>query len=157
MTAVFRLASVAVCALAAILVLAGCGGQERLSKPEYEQRVRSLYASVQEAFRATAVGPTEDLAARVEKAQEALRKAADQLDKAAPPKEVEGENEEIVEGMRRYADDLDQVREAAERGDQSAIDEFNEGISRNEPVEQIAEAAEEMKFKGYDLGPIAEE
>lgn len=157
MTAIFRPASVAVSALAAILVLEGCGGQERLSKPGYEQEVRSLYANVQEAFRATAVGPTAELAVRVEKAQEALRKAADQLDEAAPPKEVEEENEEIVEGMRRYADDLDEVRGAAERGDQSAIDEFNQRISRNEAVEQIAEAAEEMKFKGYDLGPIAEE
>ena len=57
--------------------------------------------------------------------------------------------------MRRYADDLDQLRAAATKGDMHAIEAFNERIAKNEAVKQIAEAAEEMKFKGYDLGQIA--
>jgi hypothetical protein len=59
--------------------------------------------------------------------------------------------------MRAYADDLDRLRNAAERGDQRTIDDINARISQSESVEQIAAAAEAMKFKGYDLGDIAEE
>lgn len=137
---------------------AACTGDDRLSKREYEQKVRAEYAEVQKAFRATgAAFGRPDLAQRIRRAQDQLRKAADALDEAEPPKEVENENEEVVEGMREYADDLDELRHAAERGDLRAIEEFNDRISKNEAIEQIAEAAEEMKFKGYDLGAIAEE
>lgn len=119
--------------------------------------MRTVYADVQSAFRATAGVSATDLAARIEAAQEQLRKAADELDESVPPEEVEEEHEEIVEGLREYADDLDELREAAERRDLRAVEEFNERIPENEAIEQIAEAAEEMKFKGYDLGDIAEE
>jgi soluble cytochrome b562 len=148
------------CAFAAVvtLALAGCGSDQRLSKNEYEQKVRMEYADVQDAFRATgAAFGQPGLAEKVEQAQAQLREAADALSGAEAPVEVEKENEEIVEGMREYADDLDQLRDAAQKGDLQSIEGFNDRIAKNEAVEQIAEAAEEMKFKGYDLGQIAEE
>ncbi len=153
-----RSAFLTISALAA-LSLTGCGGGGggRLSKSDYEQRVRSLYANVREAFRKTNVTSTKLLADRVEEAQGELRSAADDLEEIEPPEKVENETEELVEGMREYADDLDELRNAAERGDEAAIQKFNSGIAQNEAVEQMAEAAEEMKFKGYDLGPIAED
>jgi hypothetical protein len=135
-------------------VAAGCGG-ERLSKADYEQKVRTVYAGVQQAFQATNV--RHGLAERVGAAQDELRRAADELNSVEPPTAVEKQNEEIVEGLREYADDLDGLRKAAEQGDAARIRAFNEQLPRNEAVKQIAEAAEEMKFKGYDLGPIAEE
>lgn len=138
------------------LLLAGCGGDGRLSKAEYEETVRSAYGEVQRAFQETNVEITE-LAARVEAAQDQLREAASTLEGVEPPTEVEAENRQIVAGMRAYADDLDRLRNAAERGDQRTIDDINARIQQNESVEQIAAAAESIKFKGYDLGPIAEE
>lgn len=140
-----------------VLLFTGCGG-DRLSRREYEHKVRAEYADVQQAFRATgaSVGRPE-LADKIEQAQKQLRDAAEALEGLEPPKEVEEQNEEIVEGLREYADDLDAVQKAAKTGDQAAIEAFNEGIGTNEAVGRIAEAAEEMKFKGYDLGPIAEE
>jgi len=59
--------------------------------------------------------------------------------------------------MRAYADDLDELRAAAERSDSGGVTRFNESIPQSPAVRQIAEAAEEMKFEGYDLGPISEE
>ena len=138
------------------LLIAGCGGDDRLTKDEYAQKVRAVYGDVQEAFQATNV-PQGELAARVEAAQQQLREGADELEDVEPPEDVERAHEELVEGMRRYADDLDRLRNAAEEGDQRTIDDFNARIAQNEAVEQMAEAAEEMKFKGYDLGQIAEE
>jgi hypothetical protein len=142
--------------LVAALLLAGCGGDERLSKDEYAEKVRAVYADLQETFRATNV-PLRRLAPRVEDAQTQLRESADELDGVVPPKDVEVENDQLVAGMRRYADDLDRLRNAAERGDQRTVADFNARVAQNEAVEQMAEAAERMKFKGYDLGQIAEE
>lgn len=119
--------------------------------------MRSVYAGVQEAFRATGGAQGDELAGRIEDAQQQLREAADALDDIEPPENVEVENDQLLGGMRAYADDLDRLRNAAERGDQRTIDDFNSRIAQNEAIEQMAEAAEEMKLKGYDLGPIAEE
>jgi septal ring factor EnvC (AmiA/AmiB activator) len=137
-------------------VLAGCGSEERLTKPEYAQKVRAVYADLQKAFAATNV-PRSELAPKVAAAQEQLRDSADELDGVEPPEDVETEHSQLVDGMRRYADDLDRLRNAAESGDGRTIEDFNARIAQNEAVEQMAEAAERMKFKGYDLGQIAEE
>jgi len=145
--------SVAVAA-AALVAAAGCGNEHRLSKSEYEHAVRSAYGPVRAAFLETRVGPG-DLAERVASAQDRLRQAAERLEEVKPPKDVEQENEEIVEGLREYAHDLDELAAAARRGDAAAIEDFTARISDNEAVNQVAEAAEEMKFKGYDLGRIA--
>lgn len=135
-----------------------CGGDEdRLSKVEYEERVRSVYAEVQEAFQRTNVPSLDERADRVADAQAQLREAADALEVRQPPLDAEAENAQIAQGMRTYAEDLDSLREAAERGDGRAIEDFNARIGQNRSVKLIAEAAEKLKFKGYDLGPIAEE
>jgi hypothetical protein len=149
-------AVVAVVALAAILLVPR-GGGGALSKSEYEKKVRAVYADVQDAFRKTNVTSTKLLAARVAEAQRELRRAADELDDAEPPSAVAAKNDELVEGMRAYADDLEELRGAAERGDSARIARFNQSIPQNTAVRQIAEAAEEMKFEGYDLGPISED
>jgi hypothetical protein len=141
----------------AALALAGCGGEEQLTKQEYEARVRSVYAEVQAAFRATRVQSPDELADRVDAAQDELRSAADELDGVEPPAEVSQENDRLVAGMRAYAKQLDAVREAAEDGDTAELEELASALGRSEPVEEMSEAAEQMKLEGYDLGPIAEE
>jgi hypothetical protein len=153
-----RIRLAVISALAAVTIV-GCGDQDRLSKREYEQKVQSEYAEVQDAFRATgaAFGNPDELAEKIEDAQAQLREMADALDEVVPPVEVEAENQQIVGSMRRYADSLDRLRNAAERGDLQVIEDATARIGDNEAVEQIAEAAERMKFKGYDLGQIAEE
>ena len=141
----------------AVVVLAGCG-EERLSKRDYEQKLQAEYAEVQQSFQATAAsfgGP--GLSEKIEQAQEQLRETAEALEHVEPPKEIEEENEEIAEGLREYAEDLDALRAAATRNDQEAISAFNERIARNSAIERVAEAAEEMREKGYDVGPIGEE
>jgi hypothetical protein len=139
------------------VALTSGGGQSRLSKPEYEQSLRAVYADVQASFQSTRVVSSGDLADRLEAAQTELLEAADQLERAKPPTDVYAENTELAEGMREYATDLDDVRNAADRRDRAAVARFNEELAANQAVERMAEAAEEMKFKGYDLGPIAEE
>jgi len=140
------------------LALAGCAVEDgRLSKEEYEAKVQSVYAEVQEAFAQTNVPDLDELADRVAAAQDELREAAGELDDITPPEEAQAANAQIAEGFRLYADELERLRNAAERGDQRTIDDFNAHVAERQSVRQIMEAAEAMKFKGYDLGPIAEE
>jgi hypothetical protein len=133
------------------------GDQGRLSKAEYEEKVRAVYAEVQEAFQRTNVASLDERADRVEDAQAELREAASALESREPPEDAEAANLQIAQGMRAYADDLELLREAAERGDEGAVEAFNARIGQNRSVKLIAEAAESLKFKGYDLGQIAEE
>ena len=140
-----------------VVVAASCSGDDgRLTKAEYAEKVRTVYADVQEVFARTNVAPDE-LAERVADAQDELRDAADELEDIRPPDDVVAEHDQIVEGLRAYAEDLDRLRNAAERGDERTIADFNSRVAENDSVVRIAEAAESMKFKGYDLGQIAEE
>jgi uncharacterized lipoprotein len=143
--------------LALAAVAAGCESEKRLSKSDYERVVSEAYAPVQAAFEATRGSTTIELAGKVRAAQAELRGAAERLEEIEPPEEVEEQNEELVEGMRAYADDLGGLLAALRNGDAEAVGEFNREIGENKAVEQMAEAAEEMKFKGYNLGRIAEE
>jgi hypothetical protein len=138
------------------LIVSACG-EERLSKPEYEQRVRETYADVQRAFRATDVDSTTLLAERVAAAQASLRRAADRLDDTAPPEEVESENDQLVAGLRAYADDLDALKQAVGRGDMKKIERFNTGAPTSKAITQIAAATEAMKEKRYDLEAIPDQ
>jgi hypothetical protein len=141
-----------------VTVAAGCGGDDRLSKREYEQRVRSNYAEVQQAFLQTRGATARDLPGLIARAQAEVSEAAGDIDADPPPEEIEGEHEQLVEGLREYAEILGELRRDAAAGDPAdVVAEFNAGISDIEAVEEIAEAAEAMKFKGYNLGPIAEE
>jgi hypothetical protein len=140
--------------IAAIALLAGCGGQQRLSKTQYEHKVRVVYEHVRQAFRETNVGQAR-FAGRVQAAQHELREAADELDSVRPPAGIDEPNHDLAEGMREYAADLDPLLKAAAARDTKAIDRFNAQLPQNEAIDRIAEAAEEIRLKGYDLGPIA--
>jgi hypothetical protein len=141
----------------AVALTARGGGANLLTRGEYEQDVRAAYAGVQASFASTRDVPAADLAARIEAAQGELRDAADRLSAVKPPTDVRLQNQALVDGMRAYAGNLDVLRRAAERQDARAVARFNAGLGANTAILQIAEAAEEMTFQGYDLGAIGEE
>lgn len=131
---------------------------DRLSKPEYEQRVRDAYTPVQRAFAATAVARPELVPARLDAALVQLRVSAYELARTPPPVEVAHLHETLVDGMRSLADELEEVSTVTRRsGSLAAITAYNDEIATDPAVVAIAEAAETMKFMGYDLGRIAEE
>jgi hypothetical protein len=141
---------------AAAAALAGCGGQGRLSKPEYERQVQALYADVQQAFRATDV-PRNELSPRLASAEKELDEAAAELLELRAPREVVAQTAAIATGLQRYADDLEALRGELAAGRPGAVDRFNASLRSNDAIEQISEAAEQLKFSGYDLGDLAED
>ena len=136
--------------------LAGCGGTGRLTKKEYERQVQAVYADVQQAFRATDV-PRSELSPRLASAQRQLDEAAARLLELKAPQEVVAQTAAIATGLQRYAADLAALRHDLASGRPGAVDRFNASLRKNEAIEQISEAAEELKFSGYDLGDLAED
>ena len=53
--------------------------------------------------------------------------------------------------------ELDGLVLALDRGNKRALQRYNAHIPQNKEIERMAEAAEEMKHMGYNLGVIAEE
>jgi hypothetical protein len=151
------LGGLVVLAVAAWAVAISARDRKPLSKPKYEQKVRSAYAEVQTAFRGTRGVTGPELAARVAEAQKVLRNAADELAKVEPPVAVSVEHDQLVDGLRDYAEDLEALHTAIEEHDEDAIAGFNEGVPQNDAIRRIAAAAERMLEKGFDVGPIAEE
>jgi thiamine biosynthesis lipoprotein ApbE len=153
-----RSASLLLALVVSALLATACGGEQRLTKAQYEKQVRALYGEVRAAFQATRDVKGAVLAERIDTASTKLRIAAQQLDmRFEPPKEVEEHNEELAEGMLAYSVELLDLVQALERGDKRALHRYNARIPRSREIERMAEAAEEMKFMGYDLGVIAKE
>jgi chromosome segregation ATPase len=156
-----RLAALQASLFAALMLAVACGGenQQRVSKAEYEQKVRAIYGDVRAAFQAVGVSAESlpEVAQQIESAQAELRDAAEELERLEPPGAVEEPNEELSEGMRAYADELDRLRKAAEQGDAELVTKLRAATADSESIHRMAEAAEEMIQRGYDLGPLQPE
>ena len=140
------------------LLASACGGEKRLTKAQYERQVRAVYSEVREAFQATRGVSGAALVRKIDAASTELRIAAQQLEtRFEPPAEVEEHNEELAEGMLAYSARAPPLAAAVERGDRTALQRFNEQIPRHTEIARMAEAAEEMKYMGYNLGVIGQE
>lgn len=134
---------------------AGCGGDERSSRGEYEQTVQAAYGNVRDAFRAAGRARSlPALARRIEVARNELEESADDLDDVQPPRELGELHQELILGMRGYASDLAELQQNVEAGNTQAIARFNRRVATNPSVLRMAEAAEEMIHRGYDLGAL---
>ena len=144
-------------ALAAVAVLAGCGGGsgDRLTKAEYEQEVAVLGESISSSFQGiSASTPPEELGEKLRGAQGALQELADRLGEISPPEEIEDAHGRLIEGLRSFSDDLVEVggKLEAAAGDSAAALAALAGLAGLESVRTLQEVAEELEEKGYDLG-----
>jgi cob(I)alamin adenosyltransferase len=141
-------------AVAVALALAGCGSGGRVSKGEYEQKLRSagdeLSAAVQQLAKARSKEQFKDDVTDVERA---LDDAADELDGSTPPQDVEAANDRLVDGFRRLADDFDQVKDAADESVDAATSKAQQ-ITGGAASREAQQAVEEIKRRGYDVGKL---
>jgi soluble cytochrome b562 len=144
--------------LAAAVFIVGRGGSEHsLSQRAYEQQMLSIYGNVRDAFAGTTSNITSmrQLAQRVQRAQTALRDASKQMNALRSPRDVAIQTHGIAAGLDSYATDLDQLRQAADTGDAAKVRTLQSTISSSDSVERIAQAAEEIHAKGYNLGVLS--
>jgi len=149
-----RTGFVAVVVLAALV--AGCGGSSRLSKAQYEQKIQADGKAVQKAVAGISGNPSslKVLAVQVAVAEKAAKIAADDLDAAKPPAEVDADNAKIVAALRTIDAQLKKLEQAAKDGDTIAAQQAALAIRTSPEIKAAQVAAKDMKKKGYKIGII---
>lgn len=138
--------------LAAGVVLAGCGGSSRLSKSAYEAKLQADGQTAQTSVtKLTKHPPTSlaDLATRVDQAEGAVKKAADDIGSLKPPADAVADNAAIVTFLRRVQAALEQVKK-----NPTAASSIVAAIEKSPELKAALEATADLKSKGYKVGAI---
>lgn len=138
--------------LVAGLVLAGCGGSSRLSKDAYGQKLQADGKAVQTSVTSLTKHPPTtlaELAKRVDTAEAAVKKAADDLASLKPPSEAVADNDAIVAFLRRIQSGLEQVK-----ANPASAQTIVRAIEKSPQLKAAEKATADLKKKGYKVGVI---
>jgi hypothetical protein len=149
MKRLFALATVL--AAASLGAVAGCGGEEPLSREEFSDRLQSMSQEGGErwgrlAQRAKDVKPDQPLAADVKQLMKELvdfqRQATDELAELNPPQGAEDEVEKLIDALRERTQTFEQAIEAG-RFTRRQSDQITRA------GDKIDEAFEQLRKDGY--------
>ena len=140
--------------LAAVALLAGCGGgvdsaqtEQPLTKAAYETTVQEIVTSVGAEYGHLSTDPTTISQQELAKVQRGLRELADRLADVSPPAEVQSLHADYVAAMRSYADDLPELTDElrGEKDPAKALDV----LLGSTPVQALFRISRELDEKGY--------
>jgi hypothetical protein len=138
--------------LLAGVVLAGCGGSGRLSKSAYEGKLQADGSAVQKSVTAltkTAGTSVAQFAQKVDAAETAVKKAADDLDSIKPPSDAAADNTAIVAALRKIQSGLEQVKASP-----TTAATIVRQIETSPELKAAVKATADLKKKGYKVGII---
>jgi hypothetical protein len=152
----------AIVAAGLVAAAAGCGGSGgssdgRLSKSEYEQKLKAEGSRLKAAFSASNIEQSsdlKDLTAKVTKLQQDLDKTASDLDDLEPPADAEADNAKLADALHKAADKFGELKEAAKDQDQQRLQQL--GMDVATILQQGQAASDDLKKKGYDIGTLGE-
>ena len=156
-----RLVAATVAIAGTAVLLAGCGGGgggDRLSKSQYEQKLRDEGKALQSSFGAISANPSslKQLAASVSKAQTAAKNAASDLDNLKPPKDAAADNQKLVKALNVIATEMGKLKAAAAKGDQVAAAKVSQDINASQALKEAQDATNDLKKKGYSIGALGQ-
>lgn len=134
------------------LLLAGCGGSGRLSKSAYQQHLQTDGKTVQASITAlTKVSPTSlaQFATRVDAAEVAVKKAADDLGSLKPPSDAAADNAAIVTAFRAIQTALERVK-----ANPTAAAAIVSTLQASPELKAAEKATTDLTSKGYNVGVI---
>ena len=143
---------------AALLVLAGCGGDSgRLSKSAYERQMQDVLRPLNQELvtRSNAIrnARSHGAAARdIGSLERTLVHAADRLDRMKPPRKAENAHREAVSGLRGYAKVVGEGKAALRDPDPEALREFQAKLGDSTEARRLRRALSELHDLGYDVG-----
>ena len=115
-----RGAIVAFCA--AVLVGAGCGGGDRLSKAEFQQRANAICAKYQKRIDALGQPQSIDEVSKwVDKVIPLVEAEIDEMDDLKPPEEDQETFDQMIAKAEETRDAGEELGNAAEKNDQAAV------------------------------------
>lgn len=145
--------------LAAVVLLAGCGGgSSRLSKKEYEQHLHrdaTLIAKAATNASTADFNSPDQYARRVALAQKDMARAAADLDTIKPPADADQDTKTIVVGVRYLAKALARLHHAATTSSFAEAQKVSSDIAASPEVKGVGTAIKDLKGKGYDVGAFS--
>lgn len=135
------------------VVLVACGGGGHLSKSAYNQRLQEDGKPVGQVIASLQKSPPKTLSAlatRLDAAEAAVKKAADDLAAANPPSEAAADNAAIVTALRKVQDGLEQVK-ASPLTASSILTK----MEASPTIKAAEKAIADLKAKGYTVGAFA--
>jgi hypothetical protein len=154
-------ARVLVIAAALLVAVAGCGGGSgggggRLSKSEYEQKLKAEGSHLKAAFSGVdlSTSNTNALAAKLTKLQGELDRSASDIGDLNPPEDAEAANRKLASVLHRAADEFGKLSEAAKKKDVKRLQQLGQDVAV--VLRDGQAAANELKSKGYDIGALGE-
>lgn len=142
-------------ALAAVTILAGCGGSGSVSQDDFERDVVAARDQVDGALAHITDNPSgkEELLARMDDAAAEIDRAAEALDRREAPEGLDDERNELVKAFRQLAVDLSQTAEQIRQPDFSGLLEGTQGLSFQSWVD-ANKALTELREQGFDVQPL---
>lgn len=133
--------------------LAACGGEERLSREEFSDRLQNIDRRESARFerleeQAVRLKPdqplTEDVKQGMREFAAGLRRAADELEELTPPKDAEAVTVTLIEALQERAGAFEQ----AAREGRTTLRELEEQGSITKSGEKIDRAFEQLRTEG---------
>jgi predicted nuclease with TOPRIM domain len=146
-------------AAAVVALAAGCGGggSERLSKSEYEQKIKAEGSQLKTAFSAvdlTNPANMRELTTKITSLQQELEQSADDIEALKPPEDAEAANAKLADTLHKAAVKFGELKRAAEALDQQRIQQLTQEVGT--VLQKGRAATDELKAKGYDIGALGE-
>ena len=139
-----------------VLVVSSCGGggNEQLSKSEYEAKIGAILQPLQGSTlqKLVTISPADhDRAVSALKDGESkLREAASELNSMKPPDDAAEPTQLLAKGVNEIADEVTAVRKDAERGDFARLLRFKITLASDPAVAEIRDAALQLINLGYN-------
>ena len=142
-------------ALAAVTILAGCGGSGSVSQDEFERDVVAARNQVDGALAHITDNPSgkEELLERMDQAAAEIERAAAELDRREAPEGLDDERTKLVESFRQLSVDLSQTAEQIRQPDFSGLLEGTQGLSFQSWVDANG-VLTDLREQGFDVQPL---
>jgi hypothetical protein len=136
---------------AALLVLAGCGGDGRMGKAEYERTMNAAGLRLGAVFGTVDVGTqnASQLAVKVKRARSTLEAVRTKLEDVKPPEDAERPHAALLVALTTLSADLRTLARAAESGYPKSIAEARARL--NAPGRQVVSAIQQLQQAGFDI------
>ena len=144
----------AVVLLSSALLLAGCGGQDRLSSGEYQDRITSISLSSGKATQlygdlVVERLPRSECSAKARDFHHELARIVDEVDALEPPTEVERLHDDFVTAAHESVERVEELAAEVEDGELQCGEPFNAkayGLPSTDRAERILD---QLEANGY--------
>jgi hypothetical protein len=136
---------------AIVLLLAGCGGEARMSSADYVRTVNDAGRKLSAVFGTVDQGTSNlnQVAVRVARARRTLDGVTKTLSDLKPPQKAERPHRSLVVALRTLSTDLDRLAKAAASGYPKAVAEARARLLA--PGRQLSAAIQQLQQAGFAI------